>query len=693
MKKIILPFLNLILFFSTTLIFSANSFGKEIKRPDSYAYNRGVESYNMGQFQDALEWFNREVSEHPDNGYAFLYIAHIRYANEEYGKALTAINEGFKNIPKKDKAWKSQSLASRAEIYLCMEDTVKALEDLGEAIKLDPGVPRFYKERAQIYYEKDNYALSDADYRKMIDLDQGDVVGYLGIGRNANAQKRWDDAISQFDYVIRLDPENSQAYSYRAISYAGKENWNSATDDIIKALDIDGEDWAYYQLRTLPQEAQELIIPKLKIQAAKQPTNNYWPYCLGEVYYRMEDYNNAAEYFDKAYKIDADPYFLQRMAACYKELGDADKALESLDTALNIDPENLTIQRQKANVLTKAGRLQEALELRSKYLESKPDDGFEYVNNGDDKMNLLLFEEAFEDYNKASALLPFLEEMGFFLVKRGDAYRLAGKEDKAKRDYNTVITLEKDSVNKSTRVAYAYTGLGENQQGIDIMLDIIKRNNSEEAVDFYNLACIYSRTGDGENAVKALQEAINRNYNEIETAGWDYNFKDLRDYSPFIALLESIKPSQNPEEEVVEVDSDEIPGEYEVVEIPFKREAGVTKVECTINGLPLHFVFDTGAADVTISMVEANFMLKNGYIKPQDIVGTARYIDANGDINEGTVINIRQVDFGGLELENVRASVVRNQKAPLLLGQSVLGRLGKIEIDNPRQKLKITHKK
>ena len=43
-------------------------------------------------------------------------------------------------------------------------------------------------------------------------------------------------------------------------------------------------------------------------------------------------------------------------------------------------------------------------------------------------------------------------------------------------------------------------------------------------------------------------------------------------------------------------------------------------------------------------------------------------------------------------LDNVRASVVRNQKAPLLLGQSVLGRLGKIEIDNPGQKLVISHK-
>ena len=126
--------------------------------------------------------------------------------------------------------------------------------------------------------------------------------------------------------------------------------------------------------------------------------------------------------------------------------------------------------------------------------------------------------------------------------------------------------------------------------------------------------------------------------------------------------------------------------------MPFTKESGVTKVKCSINGLPLHFVFDTGAADVTLSMVEANFMMKNDFIKPTDIIGSASYMDANGDITEGTVVNLRKVDFGGLELENVRASVVRNQKAPLLLGQSVLGRLGKIEIDNPGLRLIITHK-
>ena len=131
----------------------------------------------------------------------------------------------------------------------------------------------------------------------------------------------------------------------------------------------------------------------------------------------------------------------------------------------------------------------------------------------------------------------------------------------------------------------------------------------------------------------------------------------------------------------------------DISEIPFEKENGVCKVKCKINGLPLHFVFDTGASDVTLSMVEATFMMKNGYLTGKDVVGSQRYMDANGDVSVGTIINIRDVDFGGHSLKNVRASVVRNQKAPLLLGQSVLGRLGKIEIDNSRKVLKITQSK
>jgi predicted aspartyl protease len=47
-------------------------------------------------------------------------------------------------------------------------------------------------------------------------------------------------------------------------------------------------------------------------------------------------------------------------------------------------------------------------------------------------------------------------------------------------------------------------------------------------------------------------------------------------------------------------------------------------------------------------------------LNANDVVGSLRYMDANGDMSVGTIINLKNVNFGGLDLNNVRASVVRN---------------------------------
>lgn len=112
-----------------------------------------------------------------------------------------------------------------------------------------------------------------------------------------------------------------------------------------------------------------------------------------------------------------------------------------------------------------------------------------------------------------------------------------------------------------------------------------------------------------------------------------------------------------------------------------KMASNTFTVPCKVNGLPLKFIFDTGASSVSISQSEAVFMLKNGYLSEDDIVGTQQFQTASGDILEGTRIIIRKIEIGGMTLRNVEASVVHSDNAPLLLGQSVLSRLGKIQID------------
>ena len=124
--------------------------------------------------------------------------------------------------------------------------------------------------------------------------------------------------------------------------------------------------------------------------------------------------------------------------------------------------------------------------------------------------------------------------------------------------------------------------------------------------------------------------------------------------------------------------------------IKMQKLAGNTfTVPCKVNGLPLKFIFDTGASSVQISKSEAIFMLKNGYLSENDITGTQYFQTASGDIIEGTRIIIRKIEIGGMVLRNVEASVVHSDNAPLLLGQSVLSRLGKIQIDYSNSTLTI----
>ena len=165
----------------------------------------------------------------------------------------------------------------------------------------------------------------------------------------------------------------------------------------------------------------------------------------------------------------------------------------------------------------------------------------------------------------------------------------------------------------------------------------------------------------------------------------------VRDLPEFEALVDDYKAKHDAYLKEHELSAEE-DREVTVTEIEMTRKPGGTfEIPCDINGLQLQMIFDTGASDVTISSVEANFMLKNGYLSEKDVKGKKYYQIANGEISAGTVITLREVKIGDAVLRNVDASVVKSQKAPLLLGQSAMERFGTITIDNINNKLLIKH--
>lgn len=111
-----------------------------------------------------------------------------------------------------------------------------------------------------------------------------------------------------------------------------------------------------------------------------------------------------------------------------------------------------------------------------------------------------------------------------------------------------------------------------------------------------------------------------------------------------------------------------------------KEPSGLYTVPCEVNGLRLRFILDTGASTVSLSLTEANFMYKNGYLSDEDFLGTSKTLIASGEVQENYVVNLKQVKVGTKTLNNIQAIVSKGLSAPLLLGQSVLSQLGEWSI-------------
>ena len=669
---------------SILVLCSSVMLADNIKRPDSYNYSRGVEAINNNNAEEALDYLNKEINEHPDNGYAFAWIALVRNYNEEFGRALTAANVAVKKIPSKDKEYKAFAYGTRAQVYLNLEDTIQALKDYSQAINIVPDDDRFYNQRAQVYYEQGKYDLADKDYLKMISLKEGDVMGYMGIGRNANAQKRYEDAIKQFDYVVKLEPNYSSAYSFRAESYIGLKKYNEAIDDVISALGIDRDRKAFYELQELADSAFEQIVAKLKVQKIKEPNEQSWDYDLGIVYERAAKYNKAIAYYKESLEKESNIITVSRISSCYDDLGDYDKALEYCNQAIALDSVKTNYLYEKANILDNAGRTQEAIKTMRDYIANTPDEPAGYYQRGWFKDHSGDIEGALEDYTMAITLQP---NVAYAYLNRGVLYRLKGENAKAESDFKQVVRL--DSIPEEAECSfYAYYYLGQKDKAIEILNTILDKDKKGNC---YDAACLYSVMGEKEKALSYLRQSLEDGYRRFAHIKRDRDLNNIRNTEEFKVLLKEFE-EKHLQEIAADADGDDSAYELKVEEIPFTKEGDVCKVKCAINGLPLHFIFDTGAADVSISSVEATFMAKNDFLSSSDIIGKQNYQTADGNITEGTVINLKDVKLGSLHLNNIKASVVRNQAAPLLLGQSVLSKLGKIEIDNTKKVLRITHK-
>lgn len=122
------------------------------------------------------------------------------------------------------------------------------------------------------------------------------------------------------------------------------------------------------------------------------------------------------------------------------------------------------------------------------------------------------------------------------------------------------------------------------------------------------------------------------------------------------------------------------------VELPFEMEGGVRYVWVKVNGVAMKMIFDTGASGVSISLTEALYLAKQGLLTQEDILGTVGMQTADGNISEGMIVNLKELELADdLVAYDVQATVINNHVAPILLGNSALKDIGSFEVDDDAQ--------
>lgn len=654
---------------------------KEPQRPTSYNYQRGVEAVNNDQDEEAEKYLNQELADNPKNGYAYAWLAGIELRKDEIGSAISMLNNSIKYIPKADKyyhAWANKTLSG---IYYDLNDTIKCIDYATRAVKSEPKNIEWWHFRGVLYLEFEQYDNAIADFDEMIRLNPNAENGYMWKGKTYYQLKQYDKAIEQYQYAGKL-ATRSYIYSNLAESQIQLQYYEEAADNIIKAFKEEHfEDLATDLLANANEELTAELMPRLNVQINANPNSLEWYMYKLYLYRANKNYEQAILCTEKIKELDADPYFDAILSSLYRNMGDFATALHYAQVAYAADTTETDYMEQLTNVYSDLDSLEQCLQIYDSYIAQYPELEAAYHMRAQTHFLASNYTSAIDDYTTTITLDT---KDTYARYMRGRAHYIMGDTLKANKDFQRVV----DDTNDAIETAFALIFLRSHEEARHLA-DSILIADSVEHSERYNIACCYSMLGEIELAFAALEDELKDGYVQFNHIRRDVDLIPL--HGERLDSLLSIYETKVQErirtfkgEECVDAT------EEKVVEIPFTKTGGVTKVDCTINNLPLNFIFDTGASEVTISQVEANFMYKNGYLDSRDIVGKKTYQVATGAIAVGTTIILKQIEFGGLILRDVRASVVETQNAPLLLGQTVLQRLGKIEIDNTQRILKIT---
>lgn len=486
--------------------------------PNAPGSSRRSDGVNEEMLRKAIEQHEFIVKADPTDTDSQLLLGRLYRLDRRNVDAESA----FKKVLETD-ANNEVALRELALVYSSLGDTNKAIEMYTRVNSKNP-TPRTLLELASAYEQVRDFANAAAVYKKVVDLNPGEVDVLKRYAQALLFADKLDDARAVYQSIATKKPDDVESFLRLSQIYRQQGNFDAArsANEKAKTLAPDNLEILYNDVNLLDAEGRaDEAIDRLNsmIQAAEKArytdtelnARTVLLERLGLLQRSTERYADAVATFTKL--AEADPNQAGRAQAqiveTYRMAKDFAKAEAVANEAYKKYPEDRTLIVVRASLLADLGKSDEAIRDMKAFMKGR-EDHQNYLTLSQIYEKAKKYPEMAEALTKAEELADGDDEIQTVVFLRGAMYERQKDFAKAEAEFRKVLARNPENASALNYLGYMLADrnvrLEESFQMIKKAVDLDPGN----AAYLDSLGWVYFRMGKLHEAELALKQALQR---------------------------------------------------------------------------------------------------------------------------------------------------------------------------------------
>jgi tetratricopeptide (TPR) repeat protein len=352
---------------------------------------------------------------------------------------------------------------------LFLSDKAKAEKLADKILKDTPDDIAVNTLKAEMLYDNDKYKESVLYCSKLISLSALDAYAYELKGKNEELLEKYDDALADYERVMKLYPANKTVYYHRSMVFMDEDKYREA-------------------------------VPGLQISRQANPDYMWTSYNLAKCYDKLNQADSAFYYVNQhisLYPNDEDGYDLK--GSIFYDKNDYANAIDQFDQAIRLNPEKEVLYEDRGDAHLYSQKYNEALADFLKALQLDKHRVYALDQASDCYYNLKEYRKAITYAEMAIKIDPYYK---YGYLSLGLAQTDMGEPDEAITTLKKAIAIDSTYDTAIGDLGWAYYCTGDNDACIKYSYKALKYN-PEATYAMFNIALATLKAGDAEKA-KAL---------------------------------------------------------------------------------------------------------------------------------------------------------------------------------------------